>query len=395
MNRRVLFVDDEPNILQAIKRAIRKDFDVVTAVGPEAGLQAIHAEASFAMIVSDMRMPGMSGVDFLQAAKQLSPDSVRVMLTGNSDQETAMAAVNDGEVFRFLTKPCDIGVLRQVVHQGLRQYQLQTAEQELMEQTLKGSLAVLTELLSLARPEAFGRTCRLKMRVAQLVEDRDDLTATERWEIETATMLSQLGSLTIPMELQLKVNAGEILTESEQTQYEASATRAAALLENVPRMEQVAKIVAYQHKHYDGGGYPVDAVKAEAIPLGARALHFVLAHDALRSRGYDEEELYEELRSRRQQFDPRMLQMLGARPPTSARLSSRTLTPPELAVGMRIEQDVASDFGSLLVCEGQEVTDAILEHLNRFYEEGNLSKPFKVSVADSQTQTENLLHATG
>ena len=380
MNKRVLFVDDEPNILQAIKRAIRKDFDVFTAVGPEAGLKAIAEQSTFALIVSDMRMPGMNGVEFLRAAKQISPQSVRIMLTGNSDQKTAMDAVNTGEVFRFLTKPCDIAQLRGVVTQGLRHHQLLTAEEELLEQTLKGSLTVLSDLLALARPDAFGRTCRLKSRVLELVGQLDGVAAEEQWAIETATMLSQLGSLKLSTEVLGKINAGELLSDAERDEYEDATIRAAKMLECVPRMEPVARIIAYQHKHYSGDGAPADAVKAEAIPLGARALHLVLYHDDLRARGFDKEEIAEELQARRRRFDPRLLDLLMQRTRTTKKTVQRDLPADELEVGMLIEQDVSTDFGSLLVCEGQRVTPAIRDHLVRFFEEGKLSGTCKVSV---------------
>ncbi len=380
MNKRVLFVDDEPNILQAIKRAIRKDFDVFIAVGPEAGLKAVSEEPTFALIVSDMRMPGMSGVDFLAAAKQLSPQSVRVMLTGNSDQKTAMDAVNDGEVFRFLTKPCDIGQLRTVVSQGLRHHQLLTAEAELLDETLKGSLGVMTDLLALARPDAFGRTCRLKTRVLALMSQLKNLGPDDQWAIETATMLSQLGSLKLSSDLLSRINAGEILSEAERIEYEESAIKAASMLGRVPRMQPVAEIITYQHKHYNGDGLPNDGVKAEAIPLGARALHLILSQDEMRMRGYDDDEVLEELKSRRREFDPRLLELMLSASTVTRQAISKQLPIDELEVGMHIEEDVCSDFGSLLVCEGQRVTAAIRDHLIRFHAEGKLSGPCKVIV---------------
>ncbi len=107
-NRRVLFVDDEVNVVEGIKRQVRKSFDVFTATNPREALALVQSEPDFAVIVSDMRMPQMSGVEFLSAVKKARPETIRVMLTGNQDQLTAAAAVNDGEVFKFLNKPCDV-----------------------------------------------------------------------------------------------------------------------------------------------------------------------------------------------------------------------------------------------------------------------------------------------
>lgn len=388
MNNRVLFVDDEPNILQAIKRSLRKDFEVVIAVGPEAGLKELTDSEPFAMIVSDMRMPGMSGVDFLQASKQLSPNSVRVMLTGNHDQKTAMDAVNDGEVFRFLTKPCDVTTLRQVIQQGLRQYQLLTVEEELLENTLKGSLAVVSEMLSLVKPQAFGRTERLKRKVLELLDRGSEIDARQHWEIETGTMLSQLGSVSISDDLIGKIAAGDELSFDERASYEKATSGGARLLASIPRMENIAAIIRYQHKRYDGGGIPADDVKAEKIPLGSRALRIVLAYDELKMRGLEGAELYDELKTRRGEFDPRLLELL-AEEPAEAKGRKRLRVPAnKLVLGMVIEQDVESDWGSLLVCEGQEVTDTIREHLMKFFMDGKLKEQISVSIEDTEVAIE-------
>lgn len=373
MNQRVLFVDDEPNVLQAVKRAIRKDFDVATAEGPEAGLALLAGDSDFAVIVSDMRMPGMSGVEFLRAAQQLSPRSVRMMLTGNADQQTAIDAVNDGAVFRFLTKPCDVDRLRVVVNQALEHYQLLNAERELLENTLKGSLGVMTDLLALSRPDAFGRTRRLRDAVFTMLEGRETFDGHGRWVVETAIMLSQLGTIALPEDITRRANGGESLDEVERVDFERSAVTVADMLAQVPRMEAVADIVRYQHKHYDGSGAPGDGVRAEAIPLGARALHLAQVQDGLRCRGFEAAEIAEELRARRREFDPRLLERLLSQRDAAPPRGTRTVAVADIDVDMQLAQDLCAENGSLIVCEGQRVTPAIREHLQRFIRDGALS----------------------
>ena len=160
MTEKILCVDDEPNVLQACRRQLRKRFHIETADGGEQALQAIAGQDPYAVIVSDMRMPGMDGIQFLARAKELTPNSVRIMLTGNSDQQTAIEAVNEGNIFRFLTKPCPAESLAKAIAAGVEQYRLVTAEKELLEKTLRGSIKVLTEVLSLVNPTAFGRAAR-------------------------------------------------------------------------------------------------------------------------------------------------------------------------------------------------------------------------------------------
>src|SRR5262245_28427095 len=104
MSERILCVDDEPNVLAGYQRQLRKHYDIEIAQGGEQGLAAIQEKGPYAVIVSDMRMPGMNGAQFLARAKELAPHSVRMLLTGYSDQKAAISAVNDGHIFRFLTK---------------------------------------------------------------------------------------------------------------------------------------------------------------------------------------------------------------------------------------------------------------------------------------------------
>src|ERR1700730_10145589 len=114
MLKRILCVDDEPNVLQAFERQFRKQFELHTAIGPERGLQAVAENGPFSVIVSDLRMPGMNGIEFLTRAKLMAPDTVRVMLTGQADLNATIAAVNQGNIFQFLIKPCPSDTLVRV-----------------------------------------------------------------------------------------------------------------------------------------------------------------------------------------------------------------------------------------------------------------------------------------
>src|ERR1700691_3098843 len=136
MNDQILCVDDDANILAGFQRSLRKEHALDVALGGAAGLAMMREKGPYSVVVADMQMPGMSGIQFLQEAERLSPDSVRLMLTGNADQKTAMDAVNQGHVFRFLTKPRPAAELAGALKAGLKQYRLVTAERELLENTL-------------------------------------------------------------------------------------------------------------------------------------------------------------------------------------------------------------------------------------------------------------------
>ena len=159
MTARILLVDDEVNVLQSYQRTLRREFSrLELATGGAQALEMMAKGDPFAVIVSDMRMPSMDGVVFLAKAREAAPRTVRMMLTGNSDLDTAIRAVREGHIFRFLTKPCSSEMLAEALRAGVEQYRLVMAEVELLEKTLSGSVRLLTDLLSLLDPESFGRT---------------------------------------------------------------------------------------------------------------------------------------------------------------------------------------------------------------------------------------------
>jgi CheY-like chemotaxis protein/GGDEF domain-containing protein len=128
---KILFVDDENAVLDGYRRLLFRDFPVVTAVGGERGLATIRDNGPFAVVISDMRMPGMDGAEFLAEVRKAAPFTVRMLLTGHADLDSAIEAVNKGNIFRFLTKPCQKDVLVEAINSGLAKYRAAVAEKEL------------------------------------------------------------------------------------------------------------------------------------------------------------------------------------------------------------------------------------------------------------------------
>ena len=381
MNKRILFVDDEPNVLSAVQRTLRGQFEVETCQDPTLAVGLVGSKTPFAVVVSDMRMPVMNGVEFLAEAKKNAPDTVRVMLTGNADQQTAIDAVNKGEIFRFLNKPTDPAVLRNVLELGVRQHQLMTAEKELLEKTLNGSLKVLAEILSIVKPEIFGRTDRLRAKAKEIAAHLSDI---REWELDTAASLALLGCVGLSPELVDKVLQGAALNATQKMEYAAHPLLAADLVKNIPRMENIADTLLYQHKHFDGTGFPADQRRGEDLPMGARILHVVLAYDELKNQGWSDASIYENLGNNKSRFDPRVLEAFGACLEDAG--ASRVLRIPikEIKDGMRIEEDVKTTTGILLVCHGQEVTPTVRQHLMKFHDAGLLANQVLVMAAEDR-----------
>ncbi|WP_339731986.1 response regulator [uncultured Gimesia sp.] len=130
-SEKILFVDDDRLILEAVRRQFRKIFDVTLAEGPDKGLEKINSEGPFAVIVSDRCMPGMDGIEFFSKVCKISPDSSRIMMTGDDECEAAVNAVNEGQIFRFLTKPCTRELIQSTIEAGLEKYRLVTSQKTL------------------------------------------------------------------------------------------------------------------------------------------------------------------------------------------------------------------------------------------------------------------------
>ncbi|MFQ6018692.1 MAG: response regulator, partial [Kiloniellaceae bacterium] len=213
MTGKVLLVDDDTRVLAGYTRHLRGSFDLWTASEARQGLDILQREGNFGVIISDMRMPDMDGIEFLGAVKSSFPNTARIMLTGHADQKTAIDAVNEANIFRFYTKPCPPVSLEQAIKAGLQQYNLITADRTLLDQTLAGSVKLLVDVLSMRAPEAFGKPGRLRDWARQLARQLDIPNA---WESELAAMLSPTGQITMPDEVTAKGQAGKALTGEER-----------------------------------------------------------------------------------------------------------------------------------------------------------------------------------
>ncbi len=304
MSTRILCVDDDQNILAGFQRNLRKLFSLDVAPGGGEALRMLKEHGPYAVIVADMRMPGMDGVHLLTEVMRQAPDTIRIMLSGNADQQTAIDAVNKGRIFRFLTKPCSPEDLAIALRAGIEQHRLILAERELLEQTLNGSVAMLTDVLSLVDPASFGRGQELRAAMRLFAES---LGVACRWELEMGAMLSQLGWVTLPPPLLLKVRSRLSLTGPETDLVTRIPDLGASLLARIPRLEPVAEIVRYQDKRFDGSGFPHDEVAGQDIPIGSRILKVLGDLDRLQAEGMQKHEALEAMGRRQGWYDAGVL----------------------------------------------------------------------------------------
>ncbi len=380
-NRRILFVDDDPRVLKAIERQFDDEYDLTISTGPEEGLRSFRERGPFAAVISDMQMPNMSGIEMLMKMKEIDPDCIRMILTGFADLQTTVDAINRGNIYRFLSKPCSNDILQLAIEDGLRQHQLIRAEKELVEGTLTGSIRVLSEVLSLVNPAAFGRASRVK-RIAVALSSR--LQVEDAWEIEIAAMLSAIGCVTLSEELLCKIIDSDQLDEDELESFQRHPEVGRSLLANVPRLENVGRIVAYQEKHFDGSGVPCDSVHGTQIPLGARILKVALDFDTAECRSHNTAQALGSLQQSAARYDPVVLSEL--KPVVEHLFTSRAQDKQlsELRPGMVFAENVLSEQGQLLIARGQEVTDSVCKVLSTFASKELLVLPLRVVSCPEQ-----------
>lgn len=390
MNRKILCVDDDVNILSGYKRSLRKDFDITTAEGGEEGLAAIAgSEEEFAVVISDMQMPGMNGIQFLQRVMVASPNSVRIMLTGNADQQTAMDAVNEGNIFRFLTKPCEPETFAKVITAGLDQFYLVTAEKQILSETLNSSLQVMVEILSLVNPTAFSRANRVK----NLARDIAKMLGVKKiWEVEIAAMLSQIGCITVPELTLQKISNAQPLMEQELQLFSRHPQVAHDLIARIPRMNTVAQIIANQNRRMNDV-FEVKTVtpETEEARHGARILKVVLDFDKMLESGILPHQAFKDMTERIGWYDPIVMGVLkeiinkASTEFVNIEIDVRKLRP-----GMLLNKPVYSSRNALLLSAGQDVTQPLIMRLINFAATGMMSETVHVSVPLDQYQVENL-----
>jgi response regulator RpfG family c-di-GMP phosphodiesterase len=351
-------VDDDPRLLAGLELRLRRSYEVVTATSAAEALGKVNRAEPFAVVISDMRMPGPDGATFLSVMRRIAPQTVRILLTGYASLESATAAVNQGEIFKFLSKPCETEVLLEALHAATEQHRLLAAERRMLAETLVGSVQVMTELLALVSPLVFGRAARIKVIAGELAEQ---LSSAERWSVEFAAIASHFALTTLPEATIERLYYGEDLSEEDartvRRLYEASST----MLAPIPRLEDVRQAVQAQWLRYDGKGVPVSSPRGDDIPLAARILRVASDFDALISRGESKDSAKAMLSARQGVYDSAIVDALaGVHDPTTGSLV-RDVPLGQLEPGMRIMNDVSLPNGSMFIPRGLLVTAATRE----------------------------------
>lgn len=357
---RILWVDDELNLLEGIRRTLGRDYPITTVSDPFKALEVMEKEGPFAVIVSDFKMPNLDGIRLLSAAHEFAPDSVRILLTGYANERTAIEAVNEGHIFRFLSKPCTNERLRDALNAGLKQYRLVTAERDLLESTVQQCVGVLLEMVGWVSPAIAAFPLRMAEASRTLGEE---LAIENPWELQMAARLALLGSVTLPSKVMEKHLAGEAVTEAEWAMIQAYPSMTVRMIRRIARFEGVAAILeqldcpmaAQDSTHWS-------RMMSARIIAALREFYFLL------ERGRSPAEALESLRARPVEFDPMVVGILSRREAERREEirsvgTHREVDFSEIEAGMMIGRDLVGRDGTLYIRRGTVLTATACERL--------------------------------
>lgn len=431
----VLCVDDEKAILKSLRRVLMdENCEVLTAPSGAEGLDILNEEHNIALIISDQRMPVMTGVEFLQQAKTIAPSAYRVMLTGYADINATMDAVNHGEIWRYITKPWDDEQLIFLVRDAIRHYNLENEnlrlqgviekkneelkqwndrlKQRVLSQTnlirekhenlakqnralresFEQNLLAFSDLTSLRdknlRNHSFS-TAAIATKAAQLLK----LEAEELEHIREAALLHGIGKLAIPDNLLQKPE--EELSESEKVIFNSYTVRSQTAIGPISDLHEAGKLIRHITEKFDGSGSP-DHLTGDQIPLGSRILTIAEYIDRRFNSGsygiYGVlEQIIDSCNSQAgTRFDADLVPIVAesARLYYSESTSSETentreeLYPIDLKVGMVVLRDVYSGTGILLLKQGSNLSSESISALKRYYDTDPPDGPVLILKAD-------------
>ena len=348
---RLLFVDDEPNLLSAIDRLLGFDYEITTCTSGEEALALLPTVEPFDVITSDMRMPGMDGATFLTRVSNVAPSSIRMLLTGQSDAAAAASAVNDGKIFRFLCKPCPEATLRAALDAALTQKRLESAERELLERTVHGTIRLVGDVLAIVSPKVFDRAEHIRVLVGHMA---DIVAPSEKWKFEAAALLADLGCIALPTPLVDKALLGTSLGAEER-----DAWRGHPEIARRQRERSAEK-------------------PADAVEIGIAMLHVAAAVDAERAKGVPLRLAIGKLRDKATAFERHLYEALLQAPLAEENAGPIDVRVRDLVAGMIAVQGVRTNAGAALLGPGQQITAIAIERIKRFAMTVGIEEPIKV-----------------
>ncbi|WDQ17229.1 response regulator [Rhodopirellula sp. P2] len=354
MNERILLVDDDYSLLNTLKRNLSFDFEVTTCESGQEALACIKNSETFSVVMVDMRMPGMEGIEVIQKAREISPNSVYLMLTGNQDLTTAMDAVNDGQVFRFLNKPCQMSDIKAAINAGIKQHDLITSKEELLKKTFSGAISVLVEIIEYVDDPLVDTDDILQSAKEMLAECNADTD----WRVPLTSRLMVVGIPLLNLDQRETLAKASITSDEHRKIVKEVFSISSQLIKQIPRLEPIADLL-------DRMGSSDITTKQCTNDDDKIAQSILLSYyqSMLKRRGETGDVALSEIEDRfpdlDQNFSDHVRQATDAQPkPTIESISTS-----ELLTGMMVAEDVRMPNGLLLIASGRKLSPPMVTRL--------------------------------
>ncbi|MDD3052011.1 MAG: response regulator [Candidatus Cloacimonetes bacterium] len=371
---RILFVDDEVNVLQAFRRTLHGKFNCEFVSEASKALQLLERNDDISVIIADMNMPKMNGIELLKIVKDSYPVITRIMLTGNADLMTAVNAVNEGNIFRYLNKPCPNELLIKTIKSAIDHYNLVTAEKELLEKTLKGSINTLLEMFSMINPKAFSIQNQIKKYSMKLL---DFIGIKEKWKFEIAFHLSQIGMFSLPPELTDRIYANAIISGQEKEFYRQHPLIGKKIISNIPRLSPVAAIIGAQFMDYSEFNHEIE--RQNEVIIGAQILRIVTDFVYLLNSGISKDSAIQKMQSTKNIYNEQLLTKLSKLSSEKQEVIYKTIYVRDMLPGMVLDQDIKAKNGLVVLKRNQELNLNIIATLKSFNEGIGIEEPVRIS----------------
>lgn len=359
----ILCVDDEPRVLEGIRRNLEFDHDVFVATGGHAALDVL-AENAIDVIVSDMRMPRMDGAQLLSQVRNDHPTVMRILLTGQADAESALRAVNEGGIFRFLKKPCSCDDLLEAVEDAMVLKRTREAELELLQTTVTGAVETLAEVLAVACP-ASARRNKLARVILARVAATTEIPEETLWALEAAALLRGLGEISLPADVVERLVAGQDLSATEQEMVKRVPALAAEMVRHIPRFEAVADFIANSEVAMPTSLDAPQSLMDLSCLLSAKVVSGTKWSDAVKLLCSN--------------FGNQVGTALGVEPGGRDQ-QLKAVRAADLRAGMSVCEDVLTSTGQIVMKAGTEITVVLASRLANFAANTGLKEPIRVQL---------------
>jgi len=400
-NTNVLYVDDETALLSAFTSLFRREgLQIHTLADSTTIDQSLEQDGPFALVVSDQRMPGLDGVGTLERVRLKSPNTVRVMLTGFADQDDTVRAINTAEISRYIVKPWDDQALREIVHECVDAYNLagenrhlshelalrNASLEELLEGTVGQTIQLLSHLISYINVHAAHQTERVRTLGNAVLNLSKTVTPEERWDIQCALELFNLGIAVLPAWIQVTLNKEGLWSLARFPAALNHQLMAHDLLKDIPRFDRVARIIQLSHKDFDGGGEPLSiVVKGHDLPLGARLLRILIDLDSLGTEHFRGRDMLLKMIHQEKKYDTELISlMLGLESSLRRSHAEKRVTIEELAEGMILVEDMVTTRGHVMIRAGSTITKPVLRILSQSRQYDPIKEPITVRLTALQ-----------